>query len=75
MLELQRRLRGSESKAGDYRSNMRIIVIGAGLGGLACAIACRREGLEVLLVERAPQILPVLRYPLSMLVTPSLMAT
>ncbi|KAK5217589.1 hypothetical protein LTS03_008282 [Exophiala xenobiotica] len=38
---------------------MKVIVIGAGLGGLACAIACRREGLDVLIVERAPEILPI----------------
>ncbi|KAI1628322.1 putative salicylate hydroxylase [Exophiala viscosa] len=38
---------------------MKVIVIGAGLGGLACAIACRREGLAVLLVERAAEILPI----------------
>jgi salicylate hydroxylase len=31
------------------------IVIGAGLGGLACAIRCRRMGLEVVVLERAPE--------------------
>ncbi|KIW12771.1 hypothetical protein PV08_07958 [Exophiala spinifera] len=38
---------------------MKIIIVGCGLGGLACAIACHREGLQVLLLERAPSILPV----------------
>lgn len=38
---------------------MKVIIIGAGLGGLACAISCAQEGLEVILVERAPEILPV----------------
>ncbi|KAK7455004.1 hypothetical protein CaCOL14_006066 [Colletotrichum acutatum] len=32
---------------------MRVLIIGAGLGGLACAIACRREGFEVVVLERA----------------------
>lgn len=40
-------------------SNLKILIVGAGLGGLACAIACRRNGLEVLVLERAPEILPV----------------
>jgi len=38
---------------------MKVIIVGAGLGGLACAISCRREGLDVLLLERAPKILPI----------------
>ncbi|KAI9373413.1 hypothetical protein BJX61DRAFT_382516 [Aspergillus egyptiacus] len=35
---------------------MKIIIIGAGLGGLACAISCLRaeSGLSVLVLERAP---------------------
>lgn len=32
---------------------MKIIIIGAGLGGLACAIACRRENLDVVVLERS----------------------
>jgi salicylate hydroxylase len=48
---------------------MKVIIIGAGLGGLACAITCRQEGIDVLVVERAPKILavsllPGLRYTL-----------
>lgn len=35
------------------------IIIGAGLGGLACAIACRRYGLEVIVLEQASKITPV----------------
>ncbi|TEA18536.1 FAD-dependent monooxygenase OpS4 [Colletotrichum sidae] len=38
---------------------MKVIIIGAGLGGLACAIACRREGLEVVVLERANRIVPI----------------
>lgn len=37
----------------------KVIIIGAGLGGLACAIACRRYGLEVIVLEQAPRITPV----------------
>ncbi|KAL3478497.1 hypothetical protein BJX99DRAFT_245468 [Aspergillus californicus] len=36
-----------------YFVGMKIIVVGAGLGGLACAIACRRENLEVVVLERS----------------------
>lgn len=38
---------------------MKVIIIGAGLGGLACAIASRREGIDVIVLERASAILPV----------------
>jgi flavin-dependent dehydrogenase len=37
---------------------MKVVVVGAGLGGLACAIACRREGVDVVVLERAEEILP-----------------
>lgn len=40
---------------------MKVVIIGAGLGGLACALACRREGIEVVVLERASDILPVRR--------------
>lgn len=32
---------------------MRVVIVGAGLGGLACAISCRREGLEVIVLEKS----------------------
>ncbi|KAL2822451.1 hypothetical protein BJX63DRAFT_417549 [Aspergillus granulosus] len=35
--------------------NMKVIIVGAGLGGLACAIACRRENLEVIILERSAE--------------------
>ncbi|KAL2871176.1 putative salicylate hydroxylase [Aspergillus lucknowensis] len=33
---------------------MKTAIVGAGLGGLACAIACRREDLAVVVLERSP---------------------
>ncbi len=40
-------------------SPFKIVIVGAGLGGLSCAIACRREGLDVLILEKAPAITAV----------------
>ncbi|KAG8170170.1 hypothetical protein KVR01_000915 [Diaporthe batatas] len=37
----------------------KVVIIGAGLGGLACAVACRRYGLEVVVLEQAPRITPI----------------
>lgn len=31
---------------------MKVLISGAGLGGLACAIACKREGIDVQVLER-----------------------
>ncbi|PLB47432.1 putative salicylate hydroxylase [Aspergillus steynii IBT 23096] len=38
---------------------MKVIIVGAGLGGLVCAIACRRENIEVVVLERSVEISPV----------------
>jgi 2-polyprenyl-6-methoxyphenol hydroxylase-like FAD-dependent oxidoreductase len=49
------------------RDNMvpfKVVVIGAGLGGLACAIACCRAGLNVEIFEKAPKIEQVRRIQL-----------
>ncbi|KZL71140.1 salicylate hydroxylase [Colletotrichum tofieldiae] len=40
-------------------SNLKVIIVGAGIGGLTCAIACRREGFEVVVLERANRIVPM----------------
>jgi 2-polyprenyl-6-methoxyphenol hydroxylase-like FAD-dependent oxidoreductase len=37
----------------------RAVVVGAGIGGLACAVALRRVGWRVLVVERAPELTEV----------------
>ena len=36
-------------------SVLKVLIVGAGLGGLACAIACRRQDLEVIVLERTPE--------------------
>jgi salicylate hydroxylase len=38
---------------------LKVVIVGAGIGGLACAIASRREGLDVLVLERAEKLTPV----------------
>jgi len=38
---------------------MRIVIIGGGIGGLAAALALRREGFEPVVYERAPALLEV----------------
>jgi 2-polyprenyl-6-methoxyphenol hydroxylase-like FAD-dependent oxidoreductase len=38
---------------------MRVVIIGGGIGGLAAALALRREGFEPLVYERAPALLEV----------------
>ncbi|EAW17776.1 putative salicylate hydroxylase [Aspergillus fischeri NRRL 181] len=38
---------------------MRVIIVGAGIGGLACAIACRQKNLDVLVLEQSAEIVPV----------------
>ena len=37
-------------------SSFKVVIVGAGLGGLSCAIACRRAGLVVEVLEKAPKI-------------------
>ncbi|KAJ5643811.1 uncharacterized protein N7484_006318, partial [Penicillium longicatenatum] len=34
---------------------MRVVIVGAGLGGLTCAIACCREGIDVVVLEKSPE--------------------
>lgn len=38
---------------------MKVIIVGAGIGGLACAIACRRRNLDVLILGQSAEIVPV----------------
>ncbi|KAF4334027.1 hypothetical protein FBEOM_12155 [Fusarium beomiforme] len=35
---------------------MKVVIVGAGLGGIACGIACKRQGLDVTILERAPEL-------------------
>jgi salicylate hydroxylase len=43
------------------RNGLHVVIVGAGLGGLAAAIACRRGSppLEVTILERSPEILSI----------------
>ncbi|KAH7392869.1 putative monooxygenase [Pyrenochaeta sp. MPI-SDFR-AT-0127] len=38
---------------------MHVTIVGAGLGGLSCAIACRRQGFSVLVVDQVPEFLRI----------------
>ncbi|KAJ5925067.1 hypothetical protein N7454_007706, partial [Penicillium verhagenii] len=38
------------------RHDFKILIVGCGLGGLTCAIACLREGLQVTMVEQAHEL-------------------
>ena len=40
-------------------TGINVIIVGAGLGGLACAIECRRKGHNVIVVENAPEIMRI----------------
>ena len=39
---------------------MHVIIVGCGLGGLACAIGCRGESLEVTVLEQSAELAEVL---------------
>jgi len=41
---------------------LKIVIVGAGIGGLACAIASRRQGLNVIVLERTEKLTPVRTY-------------
>jgi choline dehydrogenase-like flavoprotein len=40
-------------------TGLKVIIVGAGLGGLACAIECRRKGHQVIVFENAPEIMRI----------------
>jgi 2-polyprenyl-6-methoxyphenol hydroxylase-like FAD-dependent oxidoreductase len=40
-------------------TGLKVIVVGAGLGGLACAIESRRKGHDVTVFENAPEIMRI----------------
>ncbi|KAJ5661452.1 uncharacterized protein N7477_009068, partial [Penicillium maclennaniae] len=37
-------------------ATMRAIIVGAGLGGLTCAISSRQQGIDVVILERSPEV-------------------
>ena len=55
---------GYEKIAPPNSSGIRIIIVGAGFAGLACAIECKRKGHEVLILEKFAElkILGVIQY-------------
>jgi len=40
-------------------TGINVIIVGAGLGGLACAIESRRKGHNVIVFENAPEIMRI----------------
>jgi salicylate hydroxylase len=38
---------------------LRIVIVGAGIGGLSCAIVSRKQGLDVVVLEKAEKLTPV----------------
>ncbi|KAF1843682.1 FAD/NAD(P)-binding domain-containing protein [Cucurbitaria berberidis CBS 394.84] len=44
---------------GSLEESLHVVIVGAGLGGLALAIACRRQGFKVTVFEWAPKLLPI----------------
>lgn len=38
---------------------LHVLVVGAGFCGLACAIACRQQGMDVTVLEQVPKMLPL----------------
>lgn len=39
----------------EMNSSMKVVIVGAGIGGLTCAIACRQQNLDVVVLERAEE--------------------
>lgn len=43
----------------EMTQSLRVCIVGCGLGGLACAIGCLREGLSVIVLEQANELAEV----------------
>lgn len=41
------------------KDDFHVVIVGAGLGGAACAIACARQGLRVTLLDAVPEFFPL----------------
>ena len=44
-----------EPVADNGRSRISVLVVGAGIGGLTCALECWRKGFQVQILERSPE--------------------
>ncbi|ORY03751.1 hypothetical protein BCR34DRAFT_634805 [Clohesyomyces aquaticus] len=40
-------------------SDFKVVIVGAGLGGASCAIACARQGMRVVLLDQVPKFFPL----------------
>ena len=38
---------------------LKVVIVGAGIGGLSCAIVSRKKGLDVVVLEKAEKLTPV----------------
>jgi salicylate hydroxylase len=43
----------------DTSHQIHVIIVGAGIGGASCAIACARQGMKVTLLDAAPDLKPI----------------
>ena len=41
------------------KSGLKVIIVGAGVGGLATALECWRKGCDVIILERADKLSPL----------------
>jgi len=40
----------------EHHKRLKVIIVGCGLGGLTCAISCRRENLQVIMLEKVTEL-------------------
>ncbi|CAK7206785.1 hypothetical protein SEUCBS139899_009591 [Sporothrix eucalyptigena] len=50
---------GSNTNGADTDGPLKVVIVGAGLGGLACGIACRRQGFDVTIYDQVKEFLRI----------------